>query len=74
MNELLAMVLIMLGISYILTHIIIFWLVPYIFLKSKYKSKKDEDKLFLVLLIALTVALIIGWLVFNLLQPYIFLI
>ena len=32
------------------------------------------DELLLGLLITLTVALIVGWLVFNLLQPYIFLI
>ena len=70
MNELLVIVLIMLGISFILTHIIIFWLTPYIFLKSKHKSKKDEDKLFLKLLIALMVALILGWLAFNLLYPF----
>lgn len=44
MDELLLVLLIMLAVSFVLAYLIIFWLVPYIFLKSECKDEKGKEK------------------------------
>ena len=44
MDELLLVLLIMLAVSFVLAYLIIFWLVPHIFLKSEYKDEKGKEK------------------------------